>query len=470
MVGRTREREAIAGALRDLSEQGGAVVEIEGEPGIGKSRLVAHLAATAAADGATVLGARASEFESDLPYVLWTEALDGHLAELGQRRVSQLGLAEPLELGPLLPALADAAAGAASGDRHRTHRALRDLLERLAAVRPLIVWLDDVHWADPASLDALAALVSRPPAAPVLFAVAAREGQLPDRLGLALAGAQREDRVLSLKLAPLSEMEAAELVGDAAAAIYPQTGGNPFYLEQLARVSATPRLAADAADESVPPAVAAALGAELSALTPDARRVLDAAAVAGDPFEPGLAAAVAEMDERTALQALDELLVRALVRPAGRHAGSRFATRWCATPSTRYRRPGGGSVRTLARPRSSSAAARARSSAPTTSSTPAASATRRPSPCSAPQPRSCNRRRRGPRRGAMPPRCDCCLTTRLSEAAAAACSGCWPTRRPLPAIEGGPPDARRRAPGRRGRRPARADGRARQPGVVARRA
>ena len=326
LVGRSRECEAIAGALRDLRERPGIAVVLEGEPGIGKSRMLGHLTSSATAGGALVLGARASEFESDLPYALWTEALDMHLADLGERRASQLGLADPAALAGVLPALAGLAAGGApASDRHRTHRALRDLLERLAAARPLVVWMDDVHWADPASLDALAALVSRPPGAPVLFAMAAREGRLPERLALALAGAQRDERALVLRLAPLSEAEAAELVGEAARAIYPQTGGNPFYLEQVARVDGAEQLSSGLRDESVPPAVAAALDAELSALAPDARRVLDAAAVAGDPFEPELAAAVAELDEGAALHALDELLVRALVRPAD--APRRFAFR-----------------------------------------------------------------------------------------------------------------------------------------------
>ena len=324
LVGRARECEAIAGALRALPTQPGTVVALEGEPGIGKSRLLEHLATAAEAEGASVLGARSSEFESDLPYALWTEALDSHLAGMGERRVSRLGLTDRGALATVLPAVAGGAT-VEGGDRHRTHRALRDLLERLASTSPLVLWMDDVHWADPASVDAIAALVRRPPAAPVLFAVAAREGQLPDRLELALAGAGREGRVIALTLAPLSEAEAAELVGNAAGAIYSQTGGNPFYLEQLARVTAAPPLAAGTAGDSVPPAVAAALAAELSELAPDARLLLDAAAVAGDPFEPELAAAVAELPEPVALHALDELLLRGLARPAT--APRRFAFR-----------------------------------------------------------------------------------------------------------------------------------------------
>ena len=304
LVGRARERDALAAALDTLPGRRGAVVAIDGEPGIGKSRLLADLAERASAAGCTVLGARASEYETDLPYAIWTEALDRHLAAAGERRVTLLGLADADALTDILPALAGAPA---RGDRHRTFRALRDLLERLAAARPLVLWLDDVHWADPASVDALAALVHRPPVAPVLVAIAAREGQLPRALSTALAGAAREERVTPLHLAPLSEAEASELVGDRAPEIYRQAGGNPFYLEQLARV---------ASDDNVPATVLGALEAELATVSPDARRLLDAAAVAGDPFEPRLTAAIAELAEPAALTALDELLARTLVRPA----------------------------------------------------------------------------------------------------------------------------------------------------------
>ena len=145
-------------------------------------------------------------------------------------------------------------------------------------------------------------------------------------LAAALGGALREERVVRLVLAPLSEAEAAELVGPAAAKLYAASGGNPFYLEQLARARDAPDAGAGlAADGAIPPAVAASLAAELAGLAPEARRLLDGAAVAGDPFDPGLAAAVAELPDDAALLALDELLQRALVRPAG--APRQFAFR-----------------------------------------------------------------------------------------------------------------------------------------------
>jgi hypothetical protein len=317
LVGRSAEREAAA-ALEALRARRGEIVAIEGEPGIGKSRLLAHLEAGAAAEGFTVLAGRASEFEADLPNALWTEALDRHLAEAGERRLLRLGLDDPAALSMALPALSVLGGEPAQGDRHRTHRALQDLLVCLAASRPLVLCLDDVHWADSASADALAALVRRPAAAGVLLAVATRAGGLPDSVASALLAAVREGRLTRLVPAPLSEREAAELVGEAAAAIYAQCVGNPFYLEQLARASHGARVEPGiAADRSVPSALAAALADELAALTPDARRLLDGAAVAGDPFEVGLAAELAELSEAAGLAALDELLACALARPAG---------------------------------------------------------------------------------------------------------------------------------------------------------
>ena len=99
-------------------------------------------------------------------------------------------------------------------------------------------------------------------------------------------------------------------------ALYEDSGGNPFYLEQLAR--SPDRAAPDAPDGSlpveVPPMVAAAMMEELSLLPNSSRRVLEAAAVVGDPFEPELAAAAADMTEQQAIEMIDELLAADLIR------------------------------------------------------------------------------------------------------------------------------------------------------------
>src|SRR6185295_6125566 len=108
------------------------------------------------------------------------------------------------------------------------------------------------------------------------------------------------------------------LVGDEVAVLYDESGGNPFYLEQLAR-SLGRHGGAGAPDVplsgiEVPSAVAASLSEELGLLSDDARRVLEGASVAGDPFEPELAAAAAATSEPAAMDAIDELLLRDLVR------------------------------------------------------------------------------------------------------------------------------------------------------------
>ena len=296
LVGRSAERAALAAAVDAL--RGGAagpVVAISGEPGIGKSRLLAELAAEAS--DCLVLGAAASEFEQDLPYAVWTEAIDPWLAGLDDRRRSRLGVpdAVPVDLA----------------DRHALHRALRALLEGLAGPRPVVVALDDLHWADGASVDAVAALVRRPPAGRILLALATREGQLPAPVATALAGADRDGRLTALALTPLSQDEAAALVGRDVSAIYALSGGNPFYLRG-ARARGEPPSAG-----SAPAAVARAIAAELAALDADARLVLDAAAVVGDPFDPALAAETAGLEEAVALGAIDTLLAHTIVRPAG---------------------------------------------------------------------------------------------------------------------------------------------------------
>ena len=324
LVGRARERDEMAGALAAARARPGGVLVIEGEPGIGKSRLLLELAGLAAGEECVVLDTRASEFEGDLPYALWSDALDPHLRELGERRVQLLGIGDPHALAVVAPVLEGEDPGAPVADRHRTHRALRDLLERLAATRPLVLCLDDVHWADPASLDALAALVRRPPAAAVLLALAAREGQLPLPLSRALAASMSEDRAARIELGPLSGAEASELIGEDPTAIFWLSGGNPFYLQQLARVHARTSDDRVPGEGVVPAAVEASLVSELGELAPQARLLLEAAAVVGDPFEPDLAAEVAGLKQTVALDALDQLLVRALVRSAGTPRGFAF--------------------------------------------------------------------------------------------------------------------------------------------------
>jgi DNA-binding NarL/FixJ family response regulator len=328
LVGRAAELGAIDRALAELKRGRSAALELVGEPGIGKTRLLAELAARADARGLLVLVGTASELEHDLPFWVFVDALDEYVEGLEPDRLETLEVDVRHELALVLPSLSRfsaAGGGALQHERYRSHRAVRVLLERLTAAKPLVLVLDDLHWADAASVELLGALLRRPPAAPVLMAMAVRPRQVPERLSATTERAYRRGMLDRIELGALTRAEARELLGEAvdgaaAAALYDDSGGNPFYLEQLARSldRTRDRTAAVAervpTDLEVPPAVAAALSEELALLSDGARLVLEGAAVAGDPFEPELAAAAAAVPEASAIEALDELLGLDLVR------------------------------------------------------------------------------------------------------------------------------------------------------------
>jgi DNA-binding NarL/FixJ family response regulator len=327
LVGRVDELGSLERILDELDRGHRGAVELAGEPGIGKTRLLKELAARAEARGHLVLWEAASELERGLPFCVFLDALDDYVAGLEPERLAALDdevQGELAQVFPSLSALADGRGVALQHERYRSHRAVREVLARLAAPTPLVLVLDDVHWADSASVELLGALLRRPPAAAVLMVLAVRPRQLPDRLSAALERAYREGVLTRIELGALDLVEARALLGEAveavqAAALFKESGGNPFYLQQLARALELTGGAASAAAElslaiEVPSAVAAALTEELGLLSQPARLVLQGGAVAGDPFEPELAAAAAGASEDSTMEAVDELLELDLIR------------------------------------------------------------------------------------------------------------------------------------------------------------
>ena len=309
-VGRAEELGSLDHALDELDSGRAAAIELVGEPGIGKTRLLAELAARAEARRHLVLAGSASELERDLPFSVFVDALDEYVEGLDPKRLDALADDVQAELAHVFPSLSALAAGrevALQHERYRTHRAVRELLERLALTRPLVLVLDDLHWADSASVELVGALLRRPPAAPVLMTLALRPRQTPERLAAAFERAQRAGGLTRIELGALTAPEARELLGGAvdaadATTLYEESGGNPFYLQQLARSLDRAGPQPTAYDISltaigVPSAVAASLSEELGLLSERGRLVLEGAAVAGDPFEPELAAAAAATSE-----------------------------------------------------------------------------------------------------------------------------------------------------------------------------
>jgi DNA-binding NarL/FixJ family response regulator len=327
LVGRTEELSSLERALEELNRGRSGAIELVGEPGIGKTRLLRELTDRAEARGQLVLAGAGSELEHDLPFSVLVDALDDYLQALDpgwSRCLDESSRNELAHVFPSLCALAKMEHVAFPHERYRTHRALRALLEGLAQSEPLVLILDDLHWADSASVEVLGSLLHRPPAAAVLLALAHRPRQPQDRLAAALERAYREEALGRIVLEPLSSEDSRELLGDAidgaaAAMLYELSGGNPFYLEELARslrragratsLGGTPTI-----DIGIPAPVAASLGEELALLSAGVRLVLQGAAVAGDPFEPELVAAAAGTSEPAAIDAIDELLQLEVVR------------------------------------------------------------------------------------------------------------------------------------------------------------
>jgi ATP/maltotriose-dependent transcriptional regulator MalT len=328
LVGRVEELSSLDRVLAELGQGRSAAILLVGEPGIGKTRLLAELASRADARGHLVLTGSASELERDLPFSVFVDAIDEYLRGLAPNRFDAFDDDVRTELAHVFPSLTTLASGsqvALQHERYRSHRAVRSLLERLAPAQPLVLVLDDLHWADSASIELLGALLRRPPAARVLLALAMRPRAVSERLSTALERAWRADLLTRIELGALSAEEAQELLGEGVdrvdvSVLYAESGGNPFYLEQLVRSLGRPTGPPVVHDETalsaigVPSTVAAALAEELALLSDSERLALEGAAVAGDPFEPELAAAAAAMPEAPVMDAIDELLKVDLLR------------------------------------------------------------------------------------------------------------------------------------------------------------
>lgn len=318
LVGRRAEVERLTAAFASLAPDRGAVAVVAGAPGIGKTRLLDELARRIDDDRAVVLHGRASEFERSFPFGVFVDALDDYLRSQPDQVLDRLGAAAREEYALIFPSLRRRLpaqdAPPAPEDRVRAYFAIRSLLEELAVSGPLVLVLDDLHWADRGSVELLAHLIRRPPARPVLIVAAYRPQQVDADLAATVARAASEGAVTVVEPAPLSRAEAEQLVGAAgeqADRLHQLSGGNPFLLLELAR-SGAPTDVTDG--DRLPQAIADAIVRELDPLPGAARALADAAAVAGDPFDFDLAAAAVDLPEPEALVALDAIAAHGLVR------------------------------------------------------------------------------------------------------------------------------------------------------------
>ncbi|MFD1080498.1 helix-turn-helix transcriptional regulator [Micromonospora andamanensis] len=323
LVGREKESGALAGAVAALLDGTGRIVEVTGEPGIGKSRLLDQVAAVAREHGVQVLAGRAPVPGSDVPMAAIVDALDPYLPQVSPARLAELRSDHAQLLNDTFPSLrlpgarSLAPAGVPAGARQL--RAVRLLLETLAAERPLLITIDDLHNGDRATIDLVCHLLDAPLRTPLLLVVAHRRRQSPARLRLALdtAGQVTRIEVTPLERAHLDELTELPLSAGQRAVLHELSEGNPQYLSALL-AGALPHGPASEHVElgALPAEVEAALAAELELLSRAAHLVASAAAVLGpEPVDTGLLAEVAGIATEHVPAAIDELVAADLLRP-----------------------------------------------------------------------------------------------------------------------------------------------------------
>jgi len=305
-TGRQRELAAAASLLESRARAvGPRLLLVTGEPGIGKSRLLAELAARRLPRGSEPLWARGSEAGVDRAYGVWIELL---------RSLDSTSGGGGAALAELLPTPARGGVGE-SLDRERVAEALAAELDDRARGRPpLLLLLDDLQWFDEASVALLHLVLTRTVASPVLLAAAARDGEIAPRGAIArlLATLERDGGLARLPLAPLSIDEATALVRQVtpsadAARLARASGGHPLFALELARSGA-------GADGALPPPLAALVGERLSRLEAAARSLAIWAAAIGAPSDAALLAELSGLPPAELLAGLEELERSALLR------------------------------------------------------------------------------------------------------------------------------------------------------------
>ena len=329
-VGRANEYGLLVALLARLTGGTGHVVLLEGEPGIGKSRLMRELAAYARGRGLWSLATRCYEIERAMPYQpvidLVSQAVE--LAPPGLlRHLPPVSLAE---IAALVPAVGERvpvpplSSDFPEARRARLFRAVGQLLEALAGGRQLVILVDDVQWADDASVQFLHFLARHAARHPLLLLCAYRDEDVPadERLAGFVAALRREAHARYVPLARLQLADTQALLeglGDAqlAARLHRETEGNPFFLTSMMQALREGGIGAAAQGAlALPDALREAVRARLAHVPPEARPTLDVAAVLGRHFDFDTLLAVAREPEERLLQALETLVKRRLLREA----------------------------------------------------------------------------------------------------------------------------------------------------------
>ena len=331
LIGREPEQAQLRTALDSAWTGRGACVAIIGEAGVGKTRLLTELVADAAQRGARVLLGRSYEAEQILPFGPWVIALRSDYVTRDAEVLQALAPVWRAELARLLPEVGTPPASG-GGDYLQLFEGIAELIRILAARRPLVLVLEDLHWADEMTVRLLAFLARRLQPLRALVLVTAREEEVGDVpvLRRALEDLSREQYLVTLPLGPLSRADTRTLVRTLArtgsdqsaleklgAHVWLASEGNPFIAVESVQASEEAGTAEVPAGRSLPERVRVVLVRRLQPLSERSRPLVSAAAVIGREFDFALLQQAAGLDEREAAEGLEELVRRRVLHGVG---------------------------------------------------------------------------------------------------------------------------------------------------------
>jgi ATP/maltotriose-dependent transcriptional regulator MalT len=318
LIGRDSALALLADALDRARSGNGGLSLVAGEPGIGKTRLAAEIAGAASRLGSTVLWANCWDGEGAPAFWPWIELVRSYAAEREPAALcSELGPGGP-EIARLVPQVRQACPDMAAAPEHaeESRFALFDslvaFLRTASDGRPLLLVIDDLHWADEASLRLLKFAATALRDSRVLIVATYRDVEVTPRGGLARLLGELTGPVQHVMLRGLSVDEVSQLVAHLvatdlregqASTIHERSNGNPFFVREIVRLEGNQAGRGDA----VPIAVREVIERHLDRLTTDSRRLLEAASILGQDFEVGLLAEVAGLTVPQASDLLGEV-------------------------------------------------------------------------------------------------------------------------------------------------------------------
>jgi DNA-binding SARP family transcriptional activator/RecA/RadA recombinase len=318
-VGRREELGRLHSQFARTETGRGRVVLVEGEPGIGKTRLALKAIADCEARGGLGLYGRC-DADSVLPYQPFVEALRHARDRLPAARWQAWAERHGAGLARVLPELAGPAAGSQAGggeelERYRLFEAVSDALVAITEWQPVVLVLDDVHWADRPTLLLMRQLARAAEHAPLLVLLAYRDAERSPELVDTLIHLRREHFLEQLPLRGLDERDATALMTELGSnplpervtrALWEETRGNPFFLEEILRHLESREARTWPLEHDLPEGVREVIGRRLDGLAESTARVLAHAAVIGREFDLDLLEAVGGVGEDALDDAVEE--------------------------------------------------------------------------------------------------------------------------------------------------------------------